>query len=183
MSFQRPRIYRFYTHMKFANNAKTNHIMVYLLIWSAKDRWKYTKSFLKRMLEYVLKIQLLKEILEFQDWKRGHETYMKKNSSQKLNQLSNIYKMNFTNWKTNKQNAQNFVLPSDGSLRVKNALKLFSKYLNERICKIKQDLNLFDDNKSEHSSIPTDIFKSAKKFIWKILHQRGNFQNRHYWIS
>ena len=28
MSFQRPRIYRVYTHIKFANNAKTNHTMV-----------------------------------------------------------------------------------------------------------------------------------------------------------
>ena len=40
--------------------------------------------------------------------------------------------MNFTNWKTNKQKVQNFVLPSDGSLRAKNALKLFSKYILER---------------------------------------------------
>ena len=40
-----------------------------------------------------------------------------------------------------------------------------------------------DDNKSEHSSNPTDIFKSSKKFLWKILHERDNFQNRHYWIS
>ena len=51
--------------------------------------------------------------------------------------------MNFTNWKTNKQKVQNFVLPSDGSLRAKNALKLFSKYLKERICETKQDLNLY----------------------------------------
>ena len=73
--------------------------------------------------------------------------------------------MNFTNWKTNKEKVQNFVLPSDGSLRAKNALKLFRKYLKERICKIKQDLNLFDDNKSDNSSIPTDIFKSVTKFL------------------
>ena len=33
---------------------------------------------LKRMLEHVLKIQPLKEILEFQDWKRGYKTYTKK---------------------------------------------------------------------------------------------------------
>ena len=38
---------------------------------------------------------------------------------------------------------KNFVLRSDGSLRVKNALKFFSKYLKERICKIKRDLNLY----------------------------------------
>ena len=30
------------------------------------------------MLEHVLKIQPLKEILEFQDWKRGYESYTKK---------------------------------------------------------------------------------------------------------
>ena len=29
------------------------------------------------MLEHVLKIQTLKEILEFQDWKRGYESYTK----------------------------------------------------------------------------------------------------------
>ena len=104
------------------------------------------------MLEHALKIQTLKEILEFQDWKRGYESYTKlirnsyekkKNSNQKLNQLSEIYKINFTNWKTNKQKMQNLVLPSDESLRAKNALKLFSKYLKERICETKQDLNLY----------------------------------------
>ena len=51
--------------------------------------------------------------------------------------------MNFTNWKTNKQKVQNLVVPSDGSLRAKNALKIFSKYLKERICETKQDLNLY----------------------------------------
>ena len=66
----------------------------------------------------------------------------KKSSNQKLNQLSQIYKMNFTNWKTNKQKVQNIVLPSDGSLTAKNVLKLVSKYLKEKLCKTKQDLNL-----------------------------------------
>ena len=140
MSFQRPRIY---THIKFANNAKTNHIMVSLLIWSAKDRWKYTKSCFKENARTCSKIQPLKETLEIQDWKRGYETCTKKKSNQKLNQLSKIYKMNFTNWKTNKQKVQNFVLPLDGSLRAKNTLKLFSKYLKERICETKQDLKLY----------------------------------------
>ena len=49
--------------------------------------------------------------------------------------------MNFTNWKTNKQKVQNLA-PSDGSLKGKNALKRFSKYLKERICETKQDMNL-----------------------------------------
>ena len=97
------------------------------------------------MLEHVLKIQPLKEILEFQDWKRGYETYTKQKQKQLKPEikLSKIYKMIFTNWKKNKQKVQNFVLPSDGSLRAKNALKLFSKYLKERICETKQDLNLY----------------------------------------
>ena len=39
-----------------------------------------------------------------------------------------------------------------------------------------------DDNKSKYFSNPTDILKSVKKFIWKILYQRDNFQKCHYWI-
>ena len=50
------------------------------------------------MVGHFLKLQLVKEILEFQDWKKGYETYTKKKiSNQKLNQLSKIYKMNFIN--------------------------------------------------------------------------------------
>ena len=84
------------------------------------------------MLEHVLKIQPLKEILEFQDWKRGYETYTKKSSHQKLSQLSKIYKMNFNNWKTNKQKVQNFGLPPDGSLRAKSENKFLWKILHQR---------------------------------------------------
>ena len=137
MSFQRPRIYRVYTHIKFANDAKPNHIIVSFtdliinynatsierLPWKikiGKDPWYFNNSLscqpdfssatknllslpktqkittlqqktggntlnlvLKRMLEHVLKILPLKEIIEFQDWKRGYETYTKKNSNQK----------------------------------------------------------------------------------------------------
>ena len=145
---------------------KTNHIMVSLLIWSAKGRWKHTKSCF-RMQEHVLKIQPLKEVLEFQDWKRGYKTYTKKKySNHKLNQLSKIYKIDFANWKTNKQKVKNFVLPSDGSLKAKNALKLFSKYLKERIYENKQY------KKSEHSSIPPDISKPAKNFYEKFYTKR-----------
>ena len=39
-----------------------------------------------------------------------------------------------------------------------------------------------DDNKSKHSSNPTDILKSAKKFLWKTLYQRDNYQDYQYWI-
>ena len=143
MSFQRPRIYRVHTHIKFANNAINNHIMVSLLNWSVKDRWKYTKSCFKENTRRGSKNSSTQGNIRTSRLKTGYETYTKKkNSNQRLNQLSKLYKMNFTNWKTNKQKVQNFVLPSDGSLRAKNALKLFSKYLKERICKFKQDLNL-----------------------------------------
>ena len=51
------------------------------------------------MLEHVLKIQSLKEILEFQDWKRGYEIDMKKKEKFKpeIKPIIKIYKMNFTN--------------------------------------------------------------------------------------
>ena len=52
--------------------------------------------------------------------------------------------------------------------RAKNALKLSSKYLKGRICKIK------DDNKSKYSSNPKDILKSAKKNYEKLYTQRSS---------
>ena len=40
---------------------------------------------LKTLVGHFLKIEQIKEILEFQDWKRGYETYTKKKiSNQKL---------------------------------------------------------------------------------------------------
>ena len=134
---------------------------------------------LKRMLEDFLKIQPLKEILEFQDWKKGYETYTRKKfSNHKLNQLLKIYKMNFINQKSNKKKVLNFVLRSNGSLRVKNALKPFSKYLKEGICKIKQYLKYILIIINQNNS--TGILKSAKKFLWKTLYQRDNLQNCYY---
>ena len=146
MLFQRARIYRVYTHIKFANNARTNHIMVSLPIWSAKDRWKCTKSRFKEnprtcsknpTAQGNIRISRLKKML------RDLYEKKKKKSNQKLNQLLKIYKMNFTIWKTNNQKVQNLVLSSDGNLRAKNALKPFSEYLKEILCKIKQDLSLY----------------------------------------
>ena len=57
----------------------------------------------------------------------------------------------------------NFVLTlDDGSWRAKNAPKLSSKYLMDRICKIKQYSNYINWwNKSKYSSSPKDILKSA----------------------
>ena len=134
---------------------------------------------LKRMLEDFLKIQPLKEILEFQDWKKGYETYTRKKfSNHKLNQLLKIYKMNFINQKSNKKKVLNFVLRSNGSLRVKNAIKPFSKYLKEGICKIKQYLKYILIIINQNNS--TGILKSAKKFPWKTLYQRDNLQNCYY---
>ena len=43
--------------------------------------------------------------------------------------------------RTNKQRALNFVLTSDGSRRAKDFQKYYSKYLKDRIYKIKQYLN------------------------------------------
>ena len=45
----------------------------------------------------------------------------------------------------------NFVLISNGSWRAKNAQKPCSKYLKDRICKIKQYLNYIVGNKAKES--------------------------------
>ena len=69
------------------------------------------------------------------------------------------------------------MLGSDESLRVKNALKLFLKVLERKNVQNQTISEIYtDDKKSKRSSNPTDILKSANKFIWKILYQRDNFQ-------
>ena len=81
-------------------------------------------------------------MLEFQYWKKDCESYTKKenfkleikpmtkNLQNELDQLESK--------QTNKKKVLNFVLRLDGSRRSKNAPKLSSKYLKDRICKIKQ---------------------------------------------
>ena len=98
---------------------------------------------LKRMLEHVLKIQPLKEILEFQDWKRGYQIYTKKKFKPEIKPIIKNLQDELYQLENKQAKGAKFVLPSDGSLRAKNAPKLFSEYLKERICKIKQDLNLY----------------------------------------
>ena len=70
-------------------------------------------------------------------------------------------------YKTNKQKVLSFVLTSDdGSWRMKNALKISSKYLMDRTYKMKQYLNYLNWwYKSKYSSSPEDILKSAKKIM------------------
>ena len=64
------------------------------------------------------------------------------------------------------QKVLNFVLRSNGSLRVKKCSKTFFKVL-ERSNMQNQTISesYADDNKSKHSSNPTEIPKSAKKFL------------------
>ena len=67
----------------------------------------------------------------------------------------------------------NLVLTLGGSWRAKNTLKLSSKYLIDRIYKIKQHLNYINLRyKSKYSSNPKDILKSAKKKFMKNSTQR-----------
>ena len=93
------------------------------------------------MLEHALKLQPFKEILAFQDWKRGYETYTKLIRQKKFKpEIKPIIR----NLQENKQAKGT---KPDASIRWKlegkKSLKLFSKYLKERICKIKQDLGLY----------------------------------------
>ena len=76
--------------------------------------------------------------------------------------------MNFINYKKNKQKVLNFVLTLDGSWRAKDAPKPSSKYLKDRICKIKLNLNyVYWGYKSKYSSGPKGILKPAKNKLWK----------------
>ena len=56
----------------FAKSTKSNHS-------SASDRGNTLNLALKRMLEHLLKIQTLKEILEFQEWKKVAKPIKKEN--------------------------------------------------------------------------------------------------------
>ena len=110
MFFQIPWIYRVSTHIKFANNTKANHIMVSLLIRSAKDRWKYTKSCFKENARKCPKKSTTQGNIRIPRLKKRlrnlYQTYPKlirnlygkkrKHPNQKLNHLSEIYKINFT---------------------------------------------------------------------------------------
>ena len=93
------------------------------------------------MVGHFLKIQPIKEILEFQDLKRVYETYTKKKiSNQKL-----INYQKFTRWTLSirKQTSKRGKLHAriKWELEVeKCSLKRFSKYLEEGMCKIKQYL-------------------------------------------
>ena len=81
-----------------------------------------------------------------------------------------------------KQKMLNFVLTLEESWRLKNAPQIFSKYLTDKICKIKQYLNHINWwNNSKYYSSSKEVLKSTKN-IWKTLHQEHNFQNSNYWI-
>ena len=82
----------------------TKNLLSLLKIQKITTLWQKTSGnilnlVLKRTLEHVLKIQSLKEILEFQDWKRGYEIDMKIKEKFKpeIKPIIKIYKMNFTN--------------------------------------------------------------------------------------
>ena len=91
----------------------------------------------------------------------------KKNSNQLLNQWLETYKMSFINKKTKKKKVLNFVLTSHCCWRAKNTQKHFSKYLKERICKVKQYLNyiLMIINRNILAILRTlDLRKNYEKF-------------------
>ena len=72
--------------------------------------------------------------------------------------------MNFINKKPNKQKVLNFVLILGWSFRAKNSPKLFFKVLERQNMQNQTIFELCtDDNKSEYSSNPKDILRSAKK--------------------
>ena len=168
MLFQRPRIY---TQIKFANNAKTNHIMVSSLIWSAKDRWK---SCFKENAKTYSKNSTTQGNIRISGLKKRLRNLYEENLQDELYQLEN------------KQAKGAKLCPTirwklEGEKCSKTFFKVYT--WKKEYAKPNKIWIYIDDNKSEHSSIPIGIFKFEKENFWEILHQRSNFQNRHYWIS
>ena len=152
-------------HFSLLKTQKSNH-------FSASNRWKYTESCFKengRTFSKNLTNQGNIRISRLK--KRLRNLYEKENFKLEINQLSKIYNVFTTkthniSQKTNKQKVLNFVLGSDESLRVKNALKLFLKVLERKNVQNQTISEIYtDDKKSKRSSNPTDILKSANKFI------------------
>ena len=74
--------------------------------------------------------------------------------------------MNFINKKPNKQKVLNFVLILGRSFTAKNSPKLFFKILERQNMQNQTIFELYtDDNKSEYSSNPKGILRSAKKIM------------------
>ena len=82
-------------------------------------------------------MRLIKSI----DLNRDYEL-CRKISNQILNQLVKISKKSYTKECVNNQKVHKFVPVLSGNLSVKNAPKLFVKYLEDKICKIKQIQNI-----------------------------------------
>ena len=130
------------------------------------------------MLEHVLKIQPLKEILEFQDWKRGYKTYTKKKySNHKLNQLSKICKINFTNWKTNKQK---FSKLERTNIRKQTISKFILMIINQNILASLLTFSNLQKNFYEKFYTKEATFKTATTEFLSQIPNRKNISNEQF---
>lgn len=90
------------------------------------------------MLGHFLKIQQLKERLEFQGGKRLQKLYKKEKFSPDIKSMIQSIQDDIYQSDAKSKNLLNFMLILNGSSRTKNTLKPFSRYLKDKICKIKQ---------------------------------------------
>ena len=95
------------------------------------------------MLEHVLKIQPLKEILEFQDWKRGYETYTKKKFRPEIKPIITNLPDELHQLENKQAKSAKLRLTIRWKLESEKCSKTFVKVLEERTCETKQDLNLY----------------------------------------
>ena len=66
----------------------------------------------------------------------------------------------------------NFVLRSNANLRVKNVLKLFSEYLKEGMCKLKQYMNYIMMIINQNILTNLLIFSNLQKCFYKKLYTK-----------
>ena len=130
---------------------------------------------------HFLKIPPLKKVLEFQDWKKTTKLVQKKTQTRKTSDWK------LTRWtlsiRKQTKKVLNFLLTSNGSWRYKNVQKPFSKYLNNRICKIKQYLNYILTIMNQSILAILRTFLNLQKKFMKHFTRGDNSQSCYYKIS
>ena len=95
------------------------------------------KAMLRPFLQTAPDIRILESLDLYRD-----KEINQKISNQNLNQSLKICKSNYTRKSVSNQKVQIFVSVLEENLSAKNALKIFAKYLQDKMCKIKQMQNI-----------------------------------------
>ena len=146
--------------------------------------WNKPNLVLKRMEGYFLNIPTLKKLLEFQDWKKDNEAYTKKwNFKPEIKPLIENLQDEFYQLENTQGKDAKLLANIRWEFKVKNASKRFSKYLKDRISKIKQYMNYLQKIINQNILEILWTFSNLQKILWKVYTMETTFQSWYYWIS